>query len=288
MTYCDLHVHSTVSDGTTPPRELAMLAKTVGLSALALTDHDTTAGVSECADACRELKIRFVPGVELSADPILSQSADPRRGTLHILGLFVDPTNPGLQNIEQTLRLAREQRNPRIIENLNQLGVRIDYQEVLAEAGDGVVGRPHVAQVLLNKGYVKSIKDAFSRYIGEGAAAYARKDRLAASEAIAVIHSAGGLAVLAHPVQLRLNEAAELTHYVAKLKEMGLDGLETRHSDHRAADVEQFERLAQQLDLLTTGGSDYHGSRKRIELGGQRVPYSVYETLYTVWRRKRG
>jgi len=281
MPFCDLHIHSTASDGTAAPDQLAQLARNAGLDAIALTDHDTTAGVAECADACRKTRVRFAPGIELSADPAPVRPGDSagRRGTLHILGLFIRHDHPGLAAIQERLREARAQRNPQIIAKLNDLGVRIDYEEVVAEAGGAIVGRPHIAQVLLKKGYVKSMQDAFARYLGEGAAAYARKDRLRPADAIAAIHDAGGLAMLAHPVQLRCADEAELTHLVVKLKQLGLDGIETRHSDHLGSDVERFEKMAAEMEMLTTGGSDYHGARKSIALGSQRVPLEVYERL---------
>ncbi len=283
--YCDLHIHSTASDGTARPAELAVLAQRAGLAAIALTDHDTTAGLPECAQACAERNIAFVPGIELSADPgrirtgRSANDVNARRGTLHILGLFVRHDEPRLLKVQEKLLRARADRNPAIIAKLNELGVRIDEQEVIDEAGGQVVGRPHIAAVLLRKGYVKSIQDAFARYIGEGAAAYARKDRLSPDEAIDAIHRAGGLAMLAHPVQLRCESLDELRLLVRSLRDVGLDGIETRHSDHRPMDVEHFEELAVDLDLLTTGGSDYHGTRKSIALGSQQVPFEVYERL---------
>ena len=296
--FCDLHTHSTASDGTNTPEELAALAQRAGLAAIALTDHDTTAGLDACAAACRRAKLRFVPGIELSADPgavraLEDGSADSeaggRSGTLHVLGLFVRGDDAELLRIYDWLLEARRERNPQIIANLNRLGVRIDYDEVvdLTESlGTKVVGRPHIAQVLLRKGYVKSIHEAFARYIGEGAAAYARKDRLSPADAIAAIHHAGGLAALAHPPQLRCADAAELEHVVAKLKDLGLDGIETRHSDHSATQVEQYEKLAHRFGLLTTGGSDYHGTRKALDLGSQKVPLSVCDDLHAAWQQR--
>ncbi|MEO0513904.1 MAG: PHP domain-containing protein [Planctomycetota bacterium] len=285
--FCDLHLHSTASDGTDAPEALPRLCKAAGLSAFALTDHDTTAGVAACAAAARRIKIDFVPGIELSANPDLAGTGRPV-GSLHVLGHFIDPDHPHLAEISQRLRRARAERNPLIIEKLNKLGVRITYDEVLelaaggasqAPADDAIVGRPHIGQVLVNKGYVKSIHEAFARYIGSQGAAYARRDLLTAAEAIEAIHASGGLATLAHPVQLEITDAAELEHTVARLVDLKLDGLETRHSDHTAADVKRFEKLAARFKLLTTGGSDYHGSRKTIALGSQRVPRSAYAAL---------
>ena len=295
--HCDLHTHSTASDGTDAPGDLPLLAKQAGLGAIALTDHDTTAGLAEFVDAAKKAKVKAVPGIELSADPsILHTEPDKvaRLGTLHILGYFINPDAPHLAEIEARLREARAQRNPEMIAKLNELGMTIDYEEVIEAAGGqpsgggGIVGRPHIGQVMMQKGYVKSIHEAFARYIGQGGAAYVRKDRLSAKEAIHAIHEADGLAVLAHPIQLGIDSPAHLEHAIAKLKSLGLDGIETRHSDHEPRDTEQFNKLADQLGLLTTGGSDYHGSRKTVALGGQKVPLTVYENLLKTHRRRVG
>ena len=286
--FCDLHTHSTASDGTDSPEALPALAQAAGLAALALTDHDTTAGLPAAQAAADIIGLAFIPGIELSADPaslFARHAADeaPSRGTLHLLGYFVRHDDPKLLRVQDRLRKARAQRNPEMVERLNELGVRIDYDDVLAAAGAdadpaSVVGRPHIAQVMLQKGYVRSIHEAFSRYLGEGGAAYVRKDRLSAEDAIAAIRAAGGLAFLAHPVQLKL-EPDELEHAVRRLLDLGLHGIETRHSDHTPADVQRFEALAARLNLATTGGSDYHGSRKATPLGAAGVPLSVYDRL---------
>lgn len=290
---CDLHMHSTASDGTDAPGDLPRLAKKAGLKAIALTDHDTTAGLSEFLAAAKKARIKAVPGIELSADPsILHAETDKvaRLGTLHILGYFINPEAPHLAEIETRLREARAQRNPEMIERLKELGMSIDYEEVIEAAGGAgaIVGRPHIGQVMMRKGYVKSIHEAFTRYIGQGGEAYVRKDRLSAEEAINAIHEADGLAVLAHPTQLGIDTAAKLEFAVATLKKLGLDGIETRHSDHDPRDTERFTKLAEKLGLLTTGGSDYHGSRKTVELGGQKVPLTVYEQLLNAHRQRVG
>lgn len=290
---CDLHTHSTASDGTDAPGDLPRLAKKAGLKAVALTDHDTTAGLAAFMAAAKKARINAVPGIELSADPsLLHPGPDKaaRLGTLHILGYFIDPQAPHLRGIEARLREARAQRNPEMIQRLKALGMNIDYEEVIEAAGGAgaIVGRPHIGQVLMRKGYVKSIHEAFTRYLGQGGGAYVRKDRLSAEEAIDAIHEADGLAVLAHPTQLGIDGADQLEHAVATLKKLGLDGIETRHSDHEPRDTERFTKLAEKLNLLTTGGSDYHGSRKTVELGGQKVPLTVYERLLDAHRQRVG
>ena len=292
--FCDLHMHSTVSDGTKRPVELAGLAGKVGLGAIALTDHDTTEGLSSCAKACEIAGVAFVPGIEISVDPWVPSATEgsvpgQRQGTLHILGLFVRHDDPELQKVHDRMRAARDSRNPAIVARLNQLGVDISYDEVVGLArsqGTKILGRPHIAQVLQNKGYVKSVQDAFARYIGQGAAAYVRRDRLPASEAIDAIHHAGGLAVLAHPIQLGLRGPGELEHMVVRLKHLGLDGIETHHSDHQPALIQQYIAMAQKHQLLTSGGSDFHGSRKSISLGSQNVPIAVYHRLREAWEKR--
>jgi len=298
----DLHMHSTASDGTDAPGDLARLVKDAGLAGFALTDHDTTAGLAEAAASAKRLRIGFVPGIELSADPSSvappdgggdANNAVPAVGTLHILGYHVRHDDPGLAALGERLRATRAKRNPEVVEKLQTLGVKIAYEEVLAAAGvpEGawgddaavdatgvIVGRPHIAQVLIAKGYVKSVHEAFAKYIGQGGAAHTRKDRLSAEEAIDAIHAAGGAAVLAHPVQLRLPEEL-LEHAVARLKDMGLDGIETRHSDHAPADVERFAGYAERFKLVATGGSDYHGTRKHVALGSVTAGDGVAQEL---------
>ena len=278
-------MHSTASDGTLAPEELGPLAASLGVQAIALTDHDTTQGLRDCAQGCEAAGVAFVPGIELSADITalrVKTATDEKLGTLHILGLFVRHDDPQLHAIHERLLIARRERNPQIIRKLQELGVKIEYEEVLALAAASnteIVGRPHIAQILEKKGYVKSRQDAFAKYIGEGKPAYVRKDTLSPTHAIEAIHHAGGLAILAHPVQLRCRNEDELVHCVTRLQSFGLDGMETRHSDHTSAEVEQYAKLAQKLGLLISGGSDFHGTRKLVKLGSQNVPLNVYEKL---------
>lgn len=293
MMFCDLHMHSTASDGTTLPEELPIIAKAAGVAAIALTDHDTTDGLPSCAEACARVGVQFVPGIEVSTDPgpPPGEPADlpVRRGTQHILGLFVRHDDPKLLQVRNRMQQARDSRNPAIVAKLNELGVNITYEEVerlAAVQGTQIIGRPHIAQVLIDKGYVKSVQDAFARYLRQGAPAYVRRDRLPPKDALDAIHHAGGLAILAHPVQLGLADPAALEHRILRLKELGLDGLETRHADHTAADAARFEALAAKHHLLTGGGSDFHGSRKPVDLGSQHVPMAVYERLHAAWQNR--
>jgi predicted metal-dependent phosphoesterase TrpH len=306
--FCDLHMHSTASDGTDAPQLLAAIALREGVGAIALTDHDTTVGLLAAGEACARAGIAFVPGIELSCDPrvvcawaapsggapAMSPADSPmisplpvvpptrKLGTLHILGLFVRHDDAKLAAIHDRLLDARSERNPMIVDKLRELGIDITYAEVEALArrlGTEIIGRPHIGQVLVEKGVVTDIKDAFTRYIGEGKPAYARKDLLAPGHAIEAIHHAGGLAILAHPVQLKYKDDDELEAIIVSLKSLGLDGVEVHHSDHRAEHVEQYTRLAQCHGLLLSGGSDYHGTRKATMLGSQRVPGAFYGAL---------
>jgi predicted metal-dependent phosphoesterase TrpH len=271
--FCDLHVHSTASDGTVPPEDLGAMAKAAGLGAIALTDHDTTAGLDACAAGCRRADVEFVPGVEISCDP------GSLSGEMHILGYFIDPQNQTLSKLLAKQETARVQRVPRIVEKLNELGIDVTLDQVQTAAAGAMVGRPHVARVLIDKGYVKTVQDAFVRYLRSDAPAFVPKQRAKAPEAIDAIHAAGGLASLAHASLLRCANDAELTQAIAQLAEAGLDALEAWHDDHTAAMVEKCRAFAKRFDLLITGGSDYHGANKSVALGSQRVPYEVYEQL---------
>jgi predicted metal-dependent phosphoesterase TrpH len=286
MSFVDLHCHSTASDGTLPPREVARLAKRSGLSALALTDHDTVAGCAQAGDEAKLLGIDFLPGIEISAEY-------PSPGTMHILGYGVDPENPALKSLTETLLAGRDNRNPRIVAKLNEMGVAVTMEEWENEAKGNVLGRPQLAAILLRKGYVSSIKQAFDQYIGQGAPAYFDKERLTPKQALERIAASGGIAALAHPVQLRTTNNAELERVVKDLVDQGLAGLEVIHSDHDAAWVEKCSRLADKFGLVKTGGSDFHGTNKKdIQLGdakGKRIPREMFDNLVARWReRSRG
>jgi predicted metal-dependent phosphoesterase TrpH len=276
MSFVDLHCHSTASDGTYAPSDVVDLAVRSGLSGLALTDHDTIGGVTEAAEAARRAGLDFLAGIEISCDV-------PKPATMHLLGYGVDPDSAVLRDLTKRLIDARNDRNPRIIRRLNELGVTITMKEIEDEAGGEVVGRPHIAAVLLRKGYVGSIKQAFDKYLGQGAAAYFDKERLTARQAIEMVLQSGGLPVLAHPIQLRTQNDAQLERIVKDLKDLGLVGLEVIHSDHDAALVEKYAKLADRFGLLKTGGSDFHGTNKKdIALGtanGRRIPREFFDAL---------
>jgi predicted metal-dependent phosphoesterase TrpH len=252
------------------------LAKVSNLTALALTDHDTVAGCADAADEAKLLGIDFLSGIEISAEY-------PAPGTMHILGYGVDPENPALKKLTETLIAGRDNRNPRIVEKLNEMGVAVTMKEWQDEAGGGVLGRPHLAAILVRKGYVSSTKHAFDKYIGQGAPAYFDKERLTPRQAFERIGASGGIAVLAHPYQLRTQNDAQLETVVKDLLDLGLAGIEVLHSDHDDAWVSKCTALADRFGLLKTGGSDFHGANKvNIPLGlarGRRIPRDMFDAL---------
>ena len=285
QTFVDLHSHSTASDGTFAPADVVRLAKDRGLSGLALTDHDTIGGVAEAAAEAARVGIDFLPGIEISAEY-------PQPGTMHILGYGVDPDSETLRDLTRTLLEGRDNRNPKIIAKLQEAGVAITMEEVEREAKTAEaekegkkkpVGRPHIAAVLLRKGYVSSIKQAFDKYLAPGGIAYFDKERLTPRQALEMIRESGGLPVLAHPVQLRTTNDGELDRVVKDLLDLGLAGIEVIHSDHDAALVEKYAALAARYNLLKTGGSDFHGTNKKdISLGtanGRKVPREWMDAL---------
>lgn len=226
--------------------------------ALALTDHDTIAGLPEAADAGRSLGVRIVPGVELSAVEDDDET--------HVLGLHLRDT-AALERRLDALRAMRIARGERIVVRLNELGVRIGLDDVLTEAAGGAVGRPHVARALVNSGWATDLRDAFDRYLGNGRPAYVPKERLAMSEAIAMIHAAGGLAILAHPGQSGTRKRIE------SLAAQGLDGVEVRHPSHSSEDAARLGALVDHFGLVPSGGSDWHGlTEGNRVLGAMRIP----------------
>jgi 3',5'-nucleoside bisphosphate phosphatase len=281
MSHIDLHSHSTASDGTDSPSEMANLVKRAGLSAWSLTDHDTVAGLEEASRVSAEHGIDFINGIEISAE-------FPYPGTLHLLGYGVNPKVDSIKDLTGKLLEGRDNRNPKIIKKLQELNVAITMEEVEKEAGkdanpEAVVGRPHIAAILVRKGYVGSIKEAFNKYLAQGGLAYFDKERLAPRRAIELIRESKGIPVLAHPVQLRLPNDAELGTVIKNLVDLGLGGIEVIHSDHTRDHEQKYEQLAKKYGLLCTGGSDFHGAKKAgIQLGfanGKRIPREYFDRL---------
>jgi 3',5'-nucleoside bisphosphate phosphatase len=253
MPRIDLHLHTTYSDGSHSPQEVIQFAHEAGVTALAITDHDTVESIPEAFTAGEAVGIEIISGIELS-------SQFEGRET-HILGYFFDWQDATLQTRLISQRASRDQRNPRVVEKLNQLGLEISYEEVKNKAGAGSVGRPHIAEVLVAKGYVNSTKEAFDRYLADGAPAYVVRESPDTHEAIAWIREAGGVPVLAHPHWTK-RKGPELVEMCSTLKEAGLMGIEVFYSTHTKRQTSEYLELARKLDLLMTGGSDFHGIAK--------------------------
>lgn len=272
----DLHSHSRQSDGTLAPAELVRLAGEKKIKALALTDHDTTAGVDEAREAGRRFGVEIIPGVEISViyDP----------GTMHILGYFLDYKSKQLADALEDFQEARRERNPLIIERLRAEGVEITLDEVVEESGGGQVGRPHFARVLVKKGYVKSFEEAFQKYLSKDSPAYVDKRRFTPEDGIRMIREAGGVAVLAHPKLLRARSAEEFDGVLDRLVAAGLGGIEAYSSCQNEAEAVRFREAGESRKLFVTGGSDFHGDNKsEVELGNMggwaRLDYSLVESM---------
>lgn len=271
----ELHCHTTASDGTFTPGELVHLAASLGITHLAITDHDSTGAVAEAMPLCRERGIVFVPAIELSA----SYQGRP----MDLLGYGIDPGNPKLVAALARMVRRRADRLGAILDGLRSTGIELAEDEVTTLAAGGVVGRPHVAQALVRRGVVSSVAEAFDRFLGRGRPGYVPKENFAPDEAIAIIMGAGGVAVLAHPCYLRLDDEA-FTRLLDELTGAGLAGIEVHYSQHGAEDVARYAGFAARYGLLATGGSDFHGANKpHIRLGagplGEPLPEAIAQAL---------
>ncbi len=283
----DLHMHSNFSDGSDSPTQLVEKAKQLGLTAIALTDHDTIDGIPEFLEAGERLGIHTVPGVEISVDTKL-----PNNGHMHMLGLFIDPKGKKLKETLDYLRTQRNLRAEKIIRKLNELGVNITLEELLEEAGEGSIGRPHVAKILVRKGVVGSIQEAFDIYLAKGKPAYMDKVKLGEEDAIQMIHDAGGFAILAHPHLMNYPTFEEARERIMQLREIGLDGFEIYYSTMPEEYTRGLIELAKAEGFVVSGGSDYHGANKdNIEmgtgLGNLSVPDEIYWNLKEAHQRMR-
>jgi predicted metal-dependent phosphoesterase TrpH len=277
----DLHIHSTASDGTLSPVEILRLAEKLELGAISITDHDTLKGSKCLLEAAASSDVRVLTGIEISTIP---PALHPVAGSFHILGYGIRLNDPELNQTLEILQQARENRNPSIINCLNAMGMDITIEEVIQASGEAQIGRPHIAQLMIKKGFVQTINEAFDRYLGFNKPAYMDKYRLDCQKAIEVITAAGGAPVLAHPFLLGIQDNSRLEFLVATLKEMGLQGIEVYYPEHSSAYVEFYSRLARNHDLAITGGTDFHGALKPdIQLGYGKgdffIPYSVYDLL---------
>ena len=271
----DLHTHSIFSDGSLTPEELVAAAVDSKLEAVALTDHDTTEGLPRFLAAAATQGLRGITGVEISAEH--------HPGAMHMLGYLFDPGHVGFQGKLAQLRAGRTERNRLIMDKLQALGLELTWDEVHALAGGEVVGRPHIARALIARGHVKDKDEAFGKLLARGRPAYAERFRLSPTDSIQMIRSAGGVAVLAHPCSLKLGQK-QLRALLQELRAVGLGGVEVYHSEHNPSQTRLYLRIANDLGLACTGGSDFHGSlMPDIKLGrgfgGLRVPSDLLPKL---------
>ncbi len=257
MDKADLHVHTKASDGDLSPGEIVKLAGERELLAVAITDHDTTKGAPEGLQSGKELNVKVIPGIEISAvyDP----------GTLHMLGYFGQFPS-GLEGDLEKIQKGRLDRFPRIIERLNSIGLEVTVEEVNRIAGDAQIGRPHIAKALIKKGYAKDFDDAFDKYLGKGKPAYVEKEKLTWEEAIALIKRHGGISVLAHPFTLELKEG-DLRRFVISMKKAGLNGMEVFYPEHTREQTKLYKAIALDEGLILTGGTDFHTPDRGASLG---------------------
>lgn len=272
----DLHAHSTASDGSDAPGQLVELASHAGLSALALTDHDTQEGVAAAQESARSAGLELVPGVELSLDY--------DGGGLHLNVLWLDPGPGPLQGRLDELRRGRDARNLEIVDTLTSIGLPVTIEEVLAESGGGSVGRPHIAAVMMARGYVPDIRTAFDFWLGKGRPGYVGRPRLDPEEAIGLARESGAVPVLAHPHTLGITTATGMASLLTRLKRAGLVGVEALYGAYRRHERDGYSHLARRFELVPSGGSDYHGTYKPgLMLGSGYgdlvVPESVLEEL---------
>jgi predicted metal-dependent phosphoesterase TrpH len=265
----DLHVHSTASDGTYRPEEIVRKAVEIGLEVLSLTDHDSVDGIAPAIEAASAYPgLRFIPGVEISTDL--------PDGEAHILGYFIDYTDAGFKAALEKFRNSRVGRARGIIKKLADMGMELDWRRVQEIAGDGSIGRPHIARAMLEKGYIKSFVEAFDKYIGHGGPAYVEREKMTPSEAVELVIRSGGLPVLAHPFTVGRPEPM-----VIELKKAGLIGIEAYYKENNPEQTTAMLAMADKYGLIATGGTDFHGNEDSRDamLGSVEVPLEAAEKL---------
>jgi predicted metal-dependent phosphoesterase TrpH len=277
----DLHIHSTASDGTLSPPEILSLAQDLNIAAISITDHDTLEGSKNAISCGIPPSVKFLTGVEISADP---PESFPVSGSLHILGYAFDLDHPELNQKLRLLKDSRQNRNPRILELLSGLGIDITLGELRDVAEEHRLGRPHIARLMVKKGYVPSIDAAFDQYLGHGKPAYVDRFRFGCEDTIRIILEAGGIPVLAHPMLLNIQQNEIFEDFIALLTEMGMRGIEVYYPEHTRDLMAYYTRLARRHHLLVTGGTDFHGDLKpEIKMGygtgDLYIPYELFEKL---------
>jgi len=276
MSKVDLHIHSNASDGRLSPVDIILHAAERGLSVIAITDHDSVEGIASAMVAAKAFpNLRVIPGIELSTDV--------PQGEIHVLGYFIDYTDHEFQVILEGLRNSRLKRAQGMVAKLKNLGVHLDWERVQEIAGTGSIGRPHIAQAMLEKGYISSIKEAFDKYISRNGPAYVEREKMTAVEAVELIFKFNGLPVLAHPFT-----ASNPETMIIELKAAGLIGIETYYNDYTTDEINELISFADRYGLIATGGSDYHGLETANEtmIGGVDVPMESAERLIALAKRR--
>jgi hypothetical protein len=271
----DLHIHTTASDGRLSPAQIVHRAAQLGLSVIAITDHDSVEGIEPALVAARAYpNLLVTPGVELNTDV--------PQGEIHILGYFIDYQDQSLGERLKGLRCSREERGRKMVAKLAQVGIHIDWERVLELAAGASVGRPHIAQAMLEQGYVPSLQEAFDRYIGRDGPAYVEREGLTPVEAVALVVGAEGLPVLAHPAGI-----GGLDSLIHELKQAGLVGLEVYYNGYTQVVISRLRDLARRHNLIPCGGSDYHGIKAEDALGNVDVPPESVAQLVSLARQRR-
>ena len=276
MSQVDLHVHSAASDGRYPPVEIVRMADTAGLTVIAITDHDTIDGIIPAIEAAKGYPaLTLIPGVELSTDV--------PSGEVHVLGYFIDYASQEFKASLERMRNSRANRADKMVAQLKELGCNIEMERVKEIAGNGALGRAHVAQALLEKGYISSFKDAFSKYIGHGCPAYVVREKLTPAEAVKLVLKANGLPVLAHPYT-----ALNPEEVIKELKTVGLVGMEVYYAGYLPSEMNHLLNMAEKYGLIPTGGTDYHGidALSDIAIGGTDVPIQCVQKLLALVGRR--
>ena len=276
MSQVDLHIHSTASDGRLTPAEVLGEAAEKGLVYIALADHDSVDGIAAAKKTAQSYpNLTVIPAIEISTDI--------PQGEVHMLGYFIDYTDPELLARLEDFKNSRLRRAEKMVAKLAELGVHIEWQRVLELAGTSTIGRPHIAQAMMEKGYVPAFKDAFDEYLGHGKPAYVEREKMLPAEAVGIIIRARGLAVLAHPLTTEDPEGL-----ISELKPAGLVGLEAYYKDYSDEEVEGLVALAQKHNLIATGGSDFHGIEPEEEtaIGGANVPLEAAERLIALAKER--
>jgi predicted metal-dependent phosphoesterase TrpH len=269
----DLHLHSTASDGRFSPAELVRKAVDEGLTVISLTDHDTVDGVAPALEAARAFaQLRLIPGIEISTDI--------SGGEVHILGYFIDHFDGSLQAALEQMRNSRWERARRMVTRLEELGCPLEWERVQEIAGSGVIGRPHIAQAMLERGHIESFKEAFTKYIGRDGPAYVEREKVTPAGAVELVIQAKGLPVLAHPLTV-----SEPEQMATELKAVGLVGIEAYYAGYNAEDIERLVSMADRHNLITTGGTDYHGLDADTSIGGVDIPEESLKNLLSLARQ---